>query len=118
MKKLSLRKKLYDARTGLQLVLMHRFPNGNLVVANDKAGFARTVDAYGYNLAPANRPDLRKPRVLNEIPTEVEYLSLYPDGNTYTKRDGPVRTSSYGVENLIQIKVTRRGGKIVNKEFV
>jgi hypothetical protein len=118
MKKLSLRKKLYDAHTGRELSLFYKFPNGNLIVVDETANFARTVDAYGYNLAPANRPDLRKPRVLNSVPEEVEYWSIYPNGQIYTKTDGPVRTSSYGIENLVQVKITRRQGRVVKKEFV
>jgi len=51
-------------------------------------------------------------------PVTVEYLSLYPHDDVYRRSRGPVKTSQYGVENLIQIKVTRQGGKIIAKEFV
>jgi hypothetical protein len=74
------------------------------------------VNEYGFPLGvPANY----EPRqlVFNEEPTTVEYLSLYPDGQVYKKSCCPVKTSSYGVENLIQIKVTRRGDEIIGKEF-
>lgn len=116
--KLRLTKPLYDIHTGKEVELLHKFRNGNLVVMHEDSNFARTVDAYGYNLAPDNRPDLRKPRIVNKIPERVEYVSIYPNGGVYQRADGPVKSSSYGVENLIQIKITRRGGRIVKKEFV
>lgn len=115
MKKLSWRKALFDARKGTQLRLLHRFPNGNLVVANDDGNFAKTVDPYGYTLAPDH---LRKRLVTNAPIQTVEYVSIYPNGGVYQRADGPVKTSSYGVENLIQIRVTKLGDQIVKKEFV
>lgn len=51
-------------------------------------------------------------------PITVEYLSLYPHDDVYRRNHGPVKSSQYGVENLIQIKVTRQGDKIIAKEFV
>lgn len=114
MKKLNWRRPLFLADTGEEVHLIHRFPNGNLVIGTlqERAG---TVDAYGRDVTKHQRT-----RVVNKVKVEdkVEYLSLYPSGNVYSRSDGPVRTSSYGVENLIQIKVTRRGDKIIRKEFV
>ena len=42
------------------------------------------------------------------------------NGNIYTKTEseGPIRSSSYGLENIVQLKITRRGDKIIAKELV
>lgn len=47
----------------------------------------------------------------------VEYYVLYPNQMCYGS-DRPVRSSSYGVENLVQVRVTKHDGVIVNKEIV
>lgn len=47
----------------------------------------------------------------------VEYYALYPNQMCYGS-DRPVRSSSYGVENLVQVRVTKHDGVIVNKEIV
>jgi hypothetical protein len=47
----------------------------------------------------------------------VEYLSLYPNQYCYAAAN-PVRTSSYDLSQLVQVKVTRHDGVIVNKEIV
>lgn len=117
MKALSARKPLFD-KNGNELCLIKRYPGtGNLAVENPEFDRVFTVDKYGY---PPYVPHgyEKKQVVFNEEPTTTEYLSLYPDGNVYKKTCCPVRTSSYDIENeLIQIKVTRRGGKIIRKEF-
>lgn len=114
LKKLAYTKPLFTKDTGLQVKLLKRFPNGNLGVEIVGKNRAVTVDAYGRDLMQGSG----RIRIVNEPPVTVEYLSLYPDGNMYSKACCPVRTSSYDVENLIQIRVTRRGGKIIDKEFV
>ncbi len=116
MKKLNTKRQLFDVN-GTPMEIIRKFANGNLVVVTEGQQVARTVDSYGFNLAPRNRPELAVQRVFNTLPETVEYLTLYPNGNVYTKQCCPVKTSSYGVENLIQIKVTRRGDKIIRKEF-
>ena len=116
IKKLNTKKQLFNER-GIPVEILRKFANGNIVVVTEGHQVARTVDARGFNLAPINRSELAKQRVFNQLPETVEYLSLYPDGNVYRKSCCPVRYSSYGVENLIQIKVTKRGGKIIDKQF-
>lgn len=48
----------------------------------------------------------------------VEYLAWYPTSAVYESHTGPIKSSSYGLDQLIQIKVTKHDGKIVDKEFV
>lgn len=115
-KLLKYKEPLFSVRSQKEIVVLHRFPNGNLVVAHKNGNRAlRTVDKYGYNTDP-RLPYVQV--VTNEGPCTVEYIALYPNGNVYRKECCPIRDSSYGVENLIQIKITRQGDKIINKEFV
>jgi hypothetical protein len=47
----------------------------------------------------------------------TEFWSVYPNGNVY-KGDRVIRNSSYDLNDIVQIRVTKHDGKIVNKEFV
>jgi hypothetical protein len=47
----------------------------------------------------------------------VEFWSVYPNGNVY-KGDHKICNSSYPLEDLVQMKVTKVDGKIVAKEFI
>ena len=47
----------------------------------------------------------------------VQYYALYPSQVCYGS-DRPIRNSSYDLDQLVQVKVTRHDGKIVNKEIV
>ena len=100
---------VYD-KDGKLWTLSCVLPSGTLVFIDDQE-FLLKVNKYG------ERSVDRKQILFNDEPETTEFLSLYPDGNVYRKSCCPVSTSSYGVDNLIQIKVTRRGGKIVRKEF-
>lgn len=62
-------------------------------------------EAMGRKIAP------KPPKVT------VDYYSLYP--NDFCYRAGqPVRSSQHGLDQLVQVKVTRHDGRIVNKEIV
>jgi hypothetical protein len=100
---------VYD-KDGKQWTLQCILPSGALVFIDDNE-FLLKVDNHG------RRFNDRKQILFNEAPETVEFLSLYPDGSVYKKSCCPVSQSSYGLENLIQIKLTRRGDKIVGKEF-
>ncbi len=85
--------------------------NGNIVVVDHGRGRGYTFDGYG-------RPvDGMRMALSNELPVHTEVVTLYPNGGIYVK-DTPVRTSSFGVENLIQVRVTRRGDQIIKKELL
>jgi aspartyl/asparaginyl-tRNA synthetase len=62
--------------------------------------------------------DLSQLRALLKPKETVEYLSVYPQGNVYRSDYSPVKSSSYGLDQLIQVKVTKVNGKIVKKELV
>jgi len=51
--------------------------------------------------------------------TRTEIVSIYPSGEQYVA-GSPVRNSSYGVKNLVQVRITRYvdNGELVSKEFV
>ena len=100
---------VYD-KNGNQWRFSCELPSGTLVFM-DQNEFLLKVNKRGERLTD------RKAVLFNQEPETTEFLSLYPDGNVYRKSCCPVSTSQYGVENLIQIKVTRRGGKIISKEF-
>jgi hypothetical protein len=97
-------------KDGTEVELLTKLPSGNLVFIDGNEKLAKT-DKYGRSVAHGGT------LVTNDSPITVEYLSLYPNGNVYRKDCCPVRSSIHGVENLIQIKVTKRGGKIISKEF-
>lgn len=91
--------------------IVAKFENGGFAVVIQGENNVRQFDRYGYPT------DNWPARAANEVPEITEFLSLYPDGNVYRKTCCPVSQSHYGVENLIQIKVTRRGDQIIKKEF-
>ncbi len=50
--------------------------------------------------------------------TTIEYWVLYPSGASYVREYGPVRSSQHGLDQLVQIKVTKQDGRIINKELL
>lgn len=99
------------------LNVIARLESGSTVVQPQSIpSYAFSIDKYGRKILP-NSP-ASQVRVTNAEPIIVEYLSLYPTGQVYKKDCCPVSNSSYDLENLIQIKVTRQGDKIIDKEFV
>lgn len=109
MRKLDLKQPLFIEHEPATLV--HIFPNGRVAAIRRGETFVRNFDQYG-------RPNDSGCRWLsNEAPCVVEVVTLYPNGTVYTK-DRPVGSSQYGVENLIQVRVTRRGDQIIKKELL
>lgn len=114
--KLNVNEQLIDIHSGREVEILHAFPNGNLVVTTfHPANRAITVDRYGRYI-DANGHTYTA-RVKNEVREKVEFVTLYPTGQWYSKECCPVSTSSYDLDDLIQLKITRRNGKIVKKEF-
>lgn len=97
-----------DAKTGAPLCFIGE-SNGNLYFHRPNDG-DKTIRTTLYGYAKGERV------VENDLPETSEVFTIYPNGNVYNKCC-PVETSSYGVDNLIQVRVTRRGGKIIRKEF-
>lgn len=92
--------------------IIHNFrSNGNIVVVVQGERFARSFTPFG---KPA---DDRCYDLTNAAPITVEVVTLYPSGDIYVKGT-PVRTSSFGVENLIQVEVTRQGDQIIKKRLL
>lgn len=50
-------------------------------------------------------------------PTTVEYWAIYPNGNAYTNSQ-PVRSSSFDLNDITQIKITKQGGKVIDKQIL
>lgn len=99
-------------KDGSDLCFVGTTSQGKLCFSDVNSDRLVTTDRYGYKHGMAV--------VFNEPKETVEILSLYPDGNVYRKGGccpTPVQSSIYGVENLIQIKLTKRGGRIIKKEF-
>jgi hypothetical protein len=54
---------------------------------------------------------------VNIAPETTEIVVIYPHGDVYVSAR-PYKDSMYGIDQLIQIRVTKRGGKIVRKELI
>lgn len=87
------------------------FPNGNFAATLPGENFVRQFSSHG------NPLDQPAERAANEEPVTVEIVALYPTGAIYVS-GRPIGSSSYGVDQLIQVRVTRRGGRIINKELL
>lgn len=48
---------------------------------------------------------------------EVSYKIIYPDNRVFDQAS-PNSFSSYGIENLIQIRITKTDGKVTKREIV
>lgn len=90
---------------------VYHFSNGNFAAQYPGENFLRQFNRSGRpidgNIEPA----------VNNLPVTVEVVTLYPHGTVYVK-DTPVQSSSYGVDQLIQVRVTKRGGRIIKKELL
>lgn len=90
-------------------------------VFNDKGGSRRiTLERAGFNSTSAPRFVTVTPARLRELTRSrdtVEYKVLYPDDRVFTQGQ-PNTYSSYGLDQLVQIKLTKRNGKIIKKELV
>lgn len=109
------------------VVHIKRGPAENQGVYKVRSAF---VDYRGKDVRTLEREGLRRPDSvrfatitvgqLNEAikPREViEYKVLYPDDRVFTQSQ-PNTYSSYGLDQLVQIKITKVDGKIVRKEIV
>lgn len=91
--------------------LIKQFPNGNLVVAMAGDNRAYNYDKYGYGIDhPA--------RLRNGVITRVEYYAFYPQTGMTYKGDKPIKSSSYGLDQVVQFKLTFQDNVLVRKEFV
>jgi len=90
---------------------MMRLPNGNIVVKRDGENYVRTFDRRG---KPA---DFSHTDLTNELPITVQVVTLYPNGGVYQKEE-PVRSSMYGLDQLIQVRITRQGARVISKELL
>lgn len=81
------------------------------------------IDDAGQRVASIRRDmvEERTGRTLEAAPPPVEtkYHITYPTGETYVQ-DFPTKSSSYGVENLVIVKIVRQrgSGKLVSSEIV
>jgi len=87
------------------------FPNGNFALKMQGEVKLRQFNRYG---API---DVNWDQATNDGPVTTEVVTLYPNGAIYQK-EAPVRSSSYGVDQIIQVRVTKRGDKIISKELL
>lgn len=107
---------VYKLRNWLgSVVLQARFCTAN---GKDTVVVEREADAKVHTMGYRQFEDLATPR------ERVEYWSVYPPlkgeqhGRTFKSTTGPVYNSMYGVENLVQIKVTFLGDQIIAKEII
>jgi hypothetical protein len=107
---------VYKLRNWLgSVVLQARFLTA---AGKDTVVVEREADAKVHTMGYRQFEDLATPR------ERVEYWSVYPPlkgesaGRTFKSTTGPVHSSMYGVENLVQIKVTFLGDQIIAKEII
>lgn len=99
-------------KDGSDLCFVGTTSQGKLCFSDVNSDRIVTTDRYGY------KNGVRV--VSNEAQETVEIITLYPNNTVYRKSGccpTPVQHSSYGVDNLIQIRVTKRGDRIIKKEF-
>lgn len=80
----------------------------------------RTIEFLGYTPYGKNKFATGTLARLRERTTPLEtitYKAIYPSGEVYDS-DRPIQTSSYGLDQIIQVKITKRGTRIVKKEIV
>lgn len=106
----------YKLRSWLgKVILQSRFITA---AGKDTVVLEREADAKVHTMGYRQFEELATPR------QRVEYWSVYPPlkgeqhGRTFKSTTGPVYNSMYGVENLVQIKVTFLGDEIVGKEII
>lgn len=109
MPKINLKKPIYVGGQEATVIFIHQ--NGD---------FAVNVPGQNYirQFKPTGRPsDNWSDWAENEAPVTTEVLILYPNGNVYDQ-PMPVRSSSYGLDQLVQVRITKQNGRIIKKELL
>lgn len=84
---------------------------GNTRLTLEYVGYVPNGGKYFVNVTPEQ---LR----IGMTPQEtVSYKVIYPTGEVYDS-DRPYQNSTYGVDQLVQVKITKSNGRIIRKEIV
>lgn len=118
MSKLNLNKPL--TVMGKEATVIHQFNSGRVAVLVEGEQIVRTF-AKNNAWAAASWRDVEDHCVeLANKPTRtVKYVAFYPQtGSVYEQSHGPIKTSSYGLDQIIQVKLTYDGDQLIAKEIV
>lgn len=113
-KRVNLREPVYVGKRATPATVVFIHKNGDFALHVAGENKIRQFNKYGYPT------DSHFDDAANEGPVTVEVVSFYPaTGNIYVKDGGyPIQESIYGVDQLIQVRVTKKGGRIIKKELL
>ncbi len=118
MSKLNLNKPL--SVLGSDAAIIHKFNSKRVAVLIEGEQLIRTFQqSQGWGMDMWH--DINDPNVvLTNKPTRVvKYVAFYPQtGAVYEQGNSPIKTSMYGLDQIVQIKLTYEGDRLIAKELV
>lgn len=119
MSKLNLNKPL--TVEGKEATIIHKFNSGRVAVLVEGEQIVRTfhkvtdwtrVDHWRDTSAPCIE-------LVNKPTRTIKYVAFYPQtGSVYEQGSSPIKTSSYGLDQIVQVKLTYDGDVLIAKEIV
>ncbi len=93
--------------------ILQHMPEGKVEIVGNGGQWRRRLTRERFEQVSGMKLEPAPPR------TVVKYHVTYPDGTTYVQ-DYPTKSSSFGLDNLVQVRITRDAdtGGLISREFV
>lgn len=118
MAKLNLNKPL--TVFGKEATILYKFDSGRVAVLVEGEQVVRTF-AKNQMFGTESWRDIAitEVQLVNKVERRVEYVAFYPQKDAvYGRNSQPYQSSMYGLDQIVQVKLTYEGDRLIAKELV